>query len=262
MSEIDPRRLELVRRAWQADAADDAETEAAVRRLSRRLEARRKPRDPARRVLSLGIALLAFGATVAFAASGGRLPGLGGAGASEPRPATAPPLLERLPAPEPPPSRVAPRSAPAPEPESEAPAPAPRPAAAPRSGAAPRAPAPSAVRSAGEAPAPDPTPASGAVAESAAPASASWTEVSEALAARDDGRARQALEALGRDADPTTRAKARLGLAQLAASRGDCAHARSLAQEVAASPDADARTSARARALAARCARQGSRRNE
>jgi hypothetical protein len=84
---------------------------------------------------------------------------------------------------------------------------------------------------------------------------ASWADVSRALAAKDDGRARQALESLGNDSDPATRAKAKLGLAQLAASRGDCDRARVLAGEVARSGEADARTASRARALIARCAR-------
>jgi hypothetical protein len=79
--------------------------------------------------------------------------------------------------------------------------------------------------------------------------------VSRALAARDDKNAKKALESLGDSDDATTRAKARLGLAQLAASRGNCSRARTLATEVATSSEADIRTAARARALAVRCAR-------
>jgi hypothetical protein len=56
----------------------------------------------------------------------------------------------------------------------------------------------------------------------------------EALGARDDAKAEQVLEGLAKSDDATTRAKACLGLAQLAQGRGDCTEARRIAFAVAA----------------------------
>ena len=272
MSADDARRLELARAAWRAAQTDESDADAAVRRLSRRM-ATRRPRDPARRVVGLGAALLAFGATVAFAASGGvQLPFSGKRSASE-----RPVALGHLPA-----AGVIERrelgtlvgssataesSKTETEAEPEAETGGERPAAEPKTERVPRQPSAPVPP---EAPAPVEPPPSAVPAEplheqpesvaNDAPETApqperapTWRDVGEALAAKDDARARRALDALGKAPDPVTRAKARLGLAQLAASRGDCPRARSLALEVASSPDADARTAARARALAARC---------
>ena len=83
-----------------------------------------------------------------------------------------------------------------------------------------------------------------------------WTDINAALGALDYRRAESLLLQLAdnwHDAD--TRAKAHLGLAQLAASRGDCERARVLALNVAAAPGIDMKTVRRALELAVRCAR-------
>ena len=83
-----------------------------------------------------------------------------------------------------------------------------------------------------------------------------WADVNAALGALDYRRAETLLLHLAeawRDAD--TRAKAHLGLAQLAAARGDCDRARVLALGVAAVPGIEMKTIRRALELAVRCAR-------
>jgi hypothetical protein len=83
-----------------------------------------------------------------------------------------------------------------------------------------------------------------------------WADVNAALGSLDYRRAESLLVQLsdaGHDAD--TRAKANLGLAQLAASRGDCERARVLALGVAAAPGIEMKTVRRALELAVRCAR-------
>ena len=85
---------------------------------------------------------------------------------------------------------------------------------------------------------------------------ATWADVNTALGGGDQNRAETLLLQLadgGHDAD--TRAKARLGLAQLAAARGDCERARVLALGVAASTGIEMKTVRRALELAVRCAR-------
>ncbi|HMI83240.1 MAG TPA: hypothetical protein VK550_04050 [Polyangiaceae bacterium] len=82
-----------------------------------------------------------------------------------------------------------------------------------------------------------------------------WADVNAALGTRDVNRAESLLLQLAdgwRDAD--TRAKANLGLAQLAAARGDCERARVLALGVAAAPGIEMKTVRRALELAVRCA--------
>ena len=82
-----------------------------------------------------------------------------------------------------------------------------------------------------------------------------WADVNAALASLDYRRAESLLIQLsdgGHDAD--TRAKANLGLAQLAAARGDCDRARVLALGVAAAPGIEMKTVRRALELAVRCA--------
>jgi len=83
-----------------------------------------------------------------------------------------------------------------------------------------------------------------------------WVDINAALGALDYGRAESLLMQLAdnwHDAD--TRAKAHLGLAQLAAARGDCERARVLALNVAAAPGIEMKTVRRALELAVRCAR-------
>jgi hypothetical protein len=83
-----------------------------------------------------------------------------------------------------------------------------------------------------------------------------WADVNAALGTLDYGRAETLLLQLAdswHDAD--TRAKAHLGLAQLAAARGDCERARVLALGVAAAPGIEMKTVRRALELAVHCAR-------
>ena len=85
---------------------------------------------------------------------------------------------------------------------------------------------------------------------------ATWAGVNAALGAADQTRAETLLLQLADgEHDADTRAKARLGLAQLAASRGDCERARVLALGVAASTGIEMKTVRRALELAVRCAR-------
>jgi hypothetical protein len=85
---------------------------------------------------------------------------------------------------------------------------------------------------------------------------ASWADVNAALGSADQSRAESLLLQLADTGhDPDTRAKARLGLAQLAAARGDCDRARVLALGVAAGSGIEMKTVRRALELAVRCAK-------
>lgn len=83
-----------------------------------------------------------------------------------------------------------------------------------------------------------------------------WADVNAALGSLDYRRAESLLVHLSDGShDADTRAKAHLGLAQLAAARGDCERARVLALGVAAAPGIEMKTVRRALELAVRCAR-------
>ena len=82
---------------------------------------------------------------------------------------------------------------------------------------------------------------------------ATWRQVDEALSTGDSAHARTALERLTRSRDVVTQAKARLGLAQLAASTGDCQRARNLVAQLSMSPGVPAELIARGRRLALQC---------
>ena len=85
---------------------------------------------------------------------------------------------------------------------------------------------------------------------------ATWADVSSALASHDATRAEMLLLQLADGGhDVNTRAKAHLGLAQLAASRNDCERTRVLALGVAATPGIEMKTVRRALELAVSCAR-------
>ncbi len=85
--------------------------------------------------------------------------------------------------------------------------------------------------------------------------SAAWAVVAESMAADDHARAEGALRELARSESSDTRNNARLGLAQLALGRGDCAEARRLAQRVLqGTPSAYARR--RGEEVLARCAQR------
>ena len=84
----------------------------------------------------------------------------------------------------------------------------------------------------------------------------SWSDVNEALAAHDSGRANDLLKRLAaRSPDADTRAKALLGIAQMEAGAGNCERGRRLALEVAARPHIEIKTIRRALELASRCAK-------
>jgi hypothetical protein len=84
----------------------------------------------------------------------------------------------------------------------------------------------------------------------------SWSDVNEALAARDRGRASDLLKRLAeRSPDADTRAKALLGIAQMEAGAGNCERGRRLALDVAARPGIEIKTVRRALELASRCAK-------
>jgi hypothetical protein len=83
-----------------------------------------------------------------------------------------------------------------------------------------------------------------------------WIDVSNALASHDYPLAEKLLLDLSTARhDPSTRAKAHLGLAQLEEARGECEPARQHARYAASIPDVDIKTVRRALELAARCER-------
>jgi hypothetical protein len=237
--------LELALRVWRNSEPEPEEVDAAVRRVRRRLRARRGAKRSRAPSLLVAFGLVLLGA-LAYAAVRG-----GGAGEQpeQPRSQTADTL----------PARggtmvVAP-------PEREPPASQKRklelletarsdlssaspPVATPR-----RAPGAAGVRAA------TPELESEPPSEPASPEqdSTTWRDVDSALGARDDKRAARALTELARSGERSTRLKARLGLAQLAASRGDCTSARAIATGIIAEPGVDAALARRAHRVASTC---------
>lgn len=218
------RVLDLAREAWRAGQPSEVQVEAAARRIQKRMHPPRRVRPARRHTLILAFIVVFFGAA-AWAASAGA-PQIFGQGPSPGAPVKMASaargglgggltaLTDR-------------QRAATPAPVADDPSPAPA--------AEPRAPRASTKPAAAPAPA------------------ASWREVAQALDAKDDAKARQALEGLSQSSDATTAAKARLGLAQLAKSRGDCVTARRLAGEVAAQGGVDPSVQKRAAALSAEC---------
>jgi hypothetical protein len=225
MSSNEERVLSLAREAWRAGLPSEAEAEFAAQRLARRLGRSGRRRLSRRSTLVLAFAVVLVG-SLAYAASGGSARWFGSGRASDVAPlrgaarlglGNVPELVKSLHAP----SAAEPTPAPAAEPPSS----------------------------------PDPEANRALVAKSAGtpnPA-ASWRAVDEALDAKDDARAKKALGSLAQSSDATTRAKARLGLAQLARSKGDCAEARRLAFEVSAMHDVDPAVAKRAQAIVLEC---------
>ncbi len=212
--------LELARRVWPAAQPSQEDVDAAVRRLRRRL---RRRRSRPRRAVSVAVAIAVgcISAVAWAAASSWFAP----SAPHPPLPPAAPALraaaaaaLTRID------SDSSEQREKAKAPAATAPAPA-QPATRPQSPAAP----PPAVQTA------EPPVAQTAerpqAPQTAEPASA-WKQVGDALAAGDERRAAQLLDGLSKHGDAETRGKAALGLAQLAASRGDCARARALAAAV------------------------------
>lgn len=232
MRSDDLARLNVAYDAWRVLTPSAAEVEAGVRRVAARLD--REPthrRSP--RAVGAGVGAILLGAAAAYAAAGPLRAWWDRR--NEPAPvenrelAAKAPVAPAVPAP---PGDDDKSVQTVPELESVPPAALP-PSRAPGS-------------------APNPSSRPEATTES------SWRRIDEALARGDHRSAVAALERLGlqtKDAD--TRAKARLGLAQLALARGDCAEARRFALEVLAIAGADAKHHRRADAVVARCANEG-----
>lgn len=227
------RALELARNAWREDAPSEAQVETAARRIERQLRSRRRVRPVRRHTLVIAF-IVVFGGAAAWAASGGP-PQVFGIGSPPAQPAK----LSRAVQPGIGAGLAVASARIREQPEAAA-------VSAPASAVEEKL----AVAAAPRTMVPRGLPATESAA--AAPA-ASWREVARALDAKDDERARQALEGLARSSDSTTRAKARLGLAQLARSRRDCATAKRIATEVAAMQGVEPSVNQRAAALAAAC---------
>ncbi len=274
-------RLERAREAWQSARPDETEVRAAVRRIARAGRARRRRHERWRggALVTVGVLLLA---ALAYAATGGH--GVLAAWLARPAPADAVAnahgaadavanahgaadavanahgaadavanahgAADAVATGARPPrggATLARRSAHA----SAARAPASA-ARAPRAGNATGSAAPTAV------PRRDDIPATAAADAPRDPAprlaAASWAEVEDALAADDTPRAARALSTIARGAkDTATRAKARVGLAQLLAADGQCTRALRIALAVAHTPGVDPRIVAHALAATRRC---------
>jgi hypothetical protein len=84
---------------------------------------------------------------------------------------------------------------------------------------------------------------------------ATWSDVSQALAAGRTHDAEIALGDLAAHGDTSTQAKARLGIAQLALARGERGRAASIAREVEAMPGIEPAIAARASEIIGRTPR-------
>jgi hypothetical protein len=229
MSSNEERVLSLAREAWRAGLPSDAEAEFAAQRLAKRFGRSGRRRRSRRTTLVLAFAVVLVG-SLAYAASGGSARWFGSGRASEALPlrgaarvglGEVPELLDHAQSGQVAETPAAPAAEPPPAPQLQG-------ASAPMGGPV--------VKGEGT-----PNPA------------ASWRAVDEALDAKDDARAKKALSGLAQSSDATTRAKARLGLAQLARSKGDCVEARRLAFEVSAMHDIDPAVAKRARAIVLEC---------
>jgi type IV secretory pathway VirB10-like protein len=238
--------LELAISAWRNTRPEQDEVDDAVGRVRRRLRARRwrpRTRGPSL-VVAFGLVLL--GALAYAAVKGSR-------GGDQPQPPRAgSSALHALPAgtaslatPE----REQPSAQEGPRPvESDTldPATSDPPRTAPHARAA-------AIPATPEADDPPPDSESPPAAASPEQTATAWREVDTALGARDDKRAARALTQLASSDDRSTRLKARLGLAQLAASRGNCSSARTIATGIIAEPGVDPALARRAHRVASRC---------
>jgi hypothetical protein len=238
MKHDDQARLDIAYRAWKAAAPTEAQVEAGARRVAAAL--RRAPARRRSKLVAMLVGASALGAALAYAAAGP----IGTLLRGEP-PAPGPAAAARNP------ERVV--TLPSPPPKT-APVPLAEPAhddaaGVPRVGFRPAEREPGA-----------PVPRAGVAQKRNAnpPDAASWHEVDQALARGDDRAARTALAGLDKQAsDDNTRAKSRLGLAQLALARGDCEEARRFALSVLILKGADSKHRQRAHDLAARCPKDG-----
>jgi hypothetical protein len=235
MKRDDQVRLDIAYEAWRAAAPTEGQVEEGARRVAAAL-ARPTVRRRSPRLVAMTVGAMALGAALAYAAAGP----LGILSRSQP-PTPSPAAAAKKP------GRVV--TLPSPPPKT-----APEPAAEPPSDdaagvsqvgdhRASRGPDSSAARA-----------AAGRKRNAQGTDAASWREVDQALARGDERAARAALAGLDQQAtDDDTRAKSRLGLAQLALARGDCEEARRFALSVLALAGADAKHRQRARDLAERC---------
>ncbi len=254
----DAARLSLARRAWRATAPSDQEIDAGVRRLRIALATQRGRRPIARRTVAAGVGALVLGAALAYAAhsawtSSGPAPTSPpdtpklGQVPNDPRPASAPRRGT---------SEGSEHTSPMPETAADAPrfaaSTTPSPRAEGSAQGVTSSPTDTVDRTGEDRPT-DPTRATGSVHSEADADTLTWRQVDEALSRGKSARARAALERLTQSRDVVTRAKARLGLAQLAASAGDCQRARALVAQLGMSPGVPAELVARGRRLALQC---------
>ncbi len=254
MTDANRARLELARRAWLFWNGSDEEVEAGVRRVGRRLRVQARS-TASRRALTLVPVALAFFAALAYGQTGGfehppafatRWFGDKPGGAQLERgvyPREVAGTLQRLehdklglaPVPVSPSAEpVDPSDLPTVAPELETNRPAPSRAPAAERPKRPRRPS--------------------AQNAETSQATSSWRQIDEALAANDEATARQLLQGLAGSADDaTTQAKARLGLAQLSLSKGDCKRAVKIAERVARSDGIDEKLVRRAHDIVLRC---------
>jgi hypothetical protein len=254
MSSREEQVLALARRAWESGLANDEEVEAGAQRVARRMRARPSRPPRLRRPVAAFAFAVVFGGALAYAASGG-VHWPGSKDTSGPGSAVVTPLhgavragvgshffawKAPVKAPSAAPDKA--KSAPAEDETSTAPDrqnPQEMPSAAPSA-----LPVPSETKSGASA---------GDNGKAAAAAASTWRDVDRALDAKDDARAKHALEGLSKSKDVATRAKAQLGLAQLARSKHDCRTARALALEVVKTPGVEASVSRRAQEIVLMC---------
>jgi hypothetical protein len=259
-TEADQDRLELARRAWQIAAASDQEVEAGVHRVNRRLRLRTHSRShTSRHVLTLVPAAFALFAALAYGQTGGfeHPPAFAerwfGGETGRLDQGLMPPAVDQA-------ARKLGqdylRRGPAPDPSSAAPVdPSQLPtdestAGSESSEVEPASPKPVRARQRARK-----TPEQSTEATRQRTTGGSWREIDRALAAGDERAARRNLQKLAKDEsqDATTRAKARLGLAQLALSRGDCERASAIAGGVARSEGIDEKVVKRAHDIVLKC---------
>jgi hypothetical protein len=237
----DLERLNLAYRAWKAAAPTEGDIEAGARRVANALAHRPRRRRPSRRV-ALAAAAVSLVAALAYAASGPVRAVFRGERASSGSTVAAPGQGRVGTLPSPPPRTPALGADATAQTTDEA-------RSAPSSGGS--AAAPRTRTAAAGAPSQHPH-------EARASQAPSWRRVDDALARGDESAAESALGDLElRANDDDTRAKSRLGLAQLALGRHDCDGARRYARAVLTLSGAEPRHLERARAILARCSKDG-----
>jgi hypothetical protein len=257
MTDADRARLELAQRAWQIASATDQEVEAGVHRVNRRLRLRASSRSHSRHVLTLVPAAFALFAALAYGQTGGfehppafATRWLGGPSGKALDVGLCPPAVDQA-------ARGLGQAyikrGPVAEPSSAEPVdpsdlPTDANTAEPDSSKAQAAVAPKPERKRQR--------ARQAFADSEQQTTGgSWRQVDQALADGNERAARQILQSMARDEgkDATTRANAKLGLAQLALSRDDCERATAIAESVARTEGIDEKVVKRAHDIVLKC---------